>query len=1014
MSKQRLSRVVSIGATLLFLTATHSALPESYAVFPQDHRYTTILKLIQEREYPKAFAECQLLIEASPQMELAYKRLAETANAAGLVAEAESFLNNLVAQTPTQQALKHYGLATLYNLKATDRNNQQRVIEHCQRSLSLAPGFTRPYKMLVDAYLRLGQAEEANAYLSTVSQQQPDNAAVFYGLGYFYKQKNNYAESLKFLDQALALAPNLRDALYEKSAVLVRTNKPADDAVALQLSAQLLLTAREQGELEQQIRVLVLRGYVQNKSGQPQQAIQSYTEALRLAEFTSEVEQRDYLLGALCESYILQDDYANGLATCRRELSAASSNIREYTLGNLGVAYRRLGATDLGISSYRQGLELARKRKNVDAQIFLLTNLGGAYNELKRYDEAQRLLYEAVELADQSDDPSRKSPTLASLGRLHYELGNYQQALAIQEEARQISQSIGKPIQVGLSLHWLGLTYAKLNEWSKALQAQQDALQIGEQINSARLVWSAQSGMAAIHRQLNQPEQAKEHYSLAIEALEKTRKRLNEDEDKIGFWQDKVKVYKDMLSLLMESASPASREAQEQRAAEAFHLSESWRARAFLDLLVAARIKPESKRLPRAAVPASTQPAHWPGSSPIGLTEAQARLDNRTAVLAYSLGESESFLFVISRRDFAVHKLASEKDINENTSRLIKLLADKQQFLPDRYWQEARALSRQLIGPARSQLAGKTQLVIVADGALQRLPFEALLKETAEQQATAALNEWPYLIKDFAISYAPSVSIWANLQAETYRVRPERKDFIAFGDPLYGEHSSALSTALSQTTRTDTPGQLAPLPHSRDEVEKIAALFPRKRVALFLGARANEENVKATGHLGQYRFVHFSVHALMSETAPGFSGLLLSPRAATANTAGGAPHTASDEDGVLTTSEIFKLRLNAELVSLSACETGLGKEINGEGLMGLMRAFIYAGTPSVLVSLWKVDDEAAADQMIRFYQYLLKGKAQGQLSRLNKAQALRQAQLDAIRRGSVPYFWAPFVLVGNP
>jgi CHAT domain-containing protein len=337
---------------------------------------------------------------------------------------------------------------------------------------------------------------------------------------------------------------------------------------------------------------------------------------------------------------------------------------------------------------------------------------------------------------------------------------------------------------------------------------------------------------------------------------------------------------------------------------------------------------------------------------------------------------------------------------------LIKLLADKQQFSSDRYWQEARGLAQQLIGPARNQLAGKTQLVIVADGALQRLPFEALLKETAAPQPTTALNEWPYLIKEFAISYAPSVSIWANLHVGAQQGHTGQKDFIAFGDPLYDQASSDLSATLSETTRAGAPGHLPPLTHSRAEVEKIAALFPRKRVALFLGAQANEENVKAAERLSQYRFVHFSAHAIMNETAPRFSGLLLSPFTATDD----APHTTSYEDGLLTANEIFKLRLNAELVSLSACETGLGKEIKGEGLMGLMRAFICAGTPSVLVSLWKVDDEAAADQMVRFYQSLLKGRAQG---RFNKAQALRQARLNTIRRGSVPYFWAPFVLVGN-
>ncbi len=1014
MNKQLLGRVALIGAALLFLVTVRFSGQKSYVIAPQD-RYAAILKLIQERAYQQAFVECQRLIETAPQMELAYKRLAEVASVAGFSAEAESFLNNLVASTPVQQALKEYSLAALYSLRATDVANQQRVIEHCQQGLSAAPGFTWPYRMLVDAYRGLGRDEEAKEYLNTLLLRQPNGALVLYGLGYFYRQKNNLAESLNYLDRALALAPDLLDALYLKGSILSRTGKPQDATAALQLSAQILSAAQEKGDLEQQGWAWVIRGNTQHTAGQLPQSIQSYSEGVRLAEAAGGLELRDQSLVSLCASYVRLDDYANGLAACRK-VPDSSSKFIEYKFTNLGVAYRRLGDTESGIHYYEQALSLARNKKNTDAQISLMTNLGQAYTDLKRYAEAQKLLNEAIELASRIGDPYKKSSALASLGKLRYEQGNYQRALDIYEESRKLSQSANKLSQTSLSLDSLGEIYTKLNKWDKALQAHHAAWRIGEKIKSARLVWRAQSGMAAIHRQLNHFEQAKQHYLLAIEALEKTRQQLSEEEDKIGFWQDKVRVHKELLALLLDSAklgkerqAPASREAYQRTAAEAFHLSETWRARAFLDLLAEARIKPADKPLPRAADLASTAPANWPGSTPINLAEAQALLDDQTAVLAYSLGESESFLFVIGHRNFAVHKLANEAAINERASRLIKLLANKQQFLPELYWQEARALSRQLIGPARNQLVGKNQLVIVADGALQRLPFEALLKDTVGQQSTTTFNEWPYLIKEFAISYAPSVSIWANLQAKARQSHLEQKDFIAFGAPLYSEDSSA----LSQTTRAGTARQLAPLKYSLAEVEKIAALFPRERVALFLGAQANEENVKTVGRLGQFRFLHFSAHTVMNETAPRFSGLLLSAPTVTKDTADVAPQTANYEDGLLTANEIFKLRLNAELVSLSACETGLGKEIKGEGLMGLMRAFIYAGTPSVLVSLWKVDDEAAADQMVRFYRYLLKGKA-GQPNALNKAQALQQARLDAIQRGSVPYFWAPFILIGNP
>jgi CHAT domain-containing protein len=154
--------------------------------------------------------------------------------------------------------------------------------------------------------------------------------------------------------------------------------------------------------------------------------------------------------------------------------------------------------------------------------------------------------------------------------------------------------------------------------------------------------------------------------------------------------------------------------------------------------------------------------------------------------------------------------------------------------------------------------------------------------------------------------------------------------------------------------------------------------------------------------------VHFSAHGYINEVRPRFSGLMLSLPAHNSIPAANPKFpNPPPEDGLLSAYEIFNMKLKADLVVLSACETGLGKEVKGEGLMSLSRAFIYAGSPSVVVSLWNVNDETAADLMIRFYRHLQSG-------RVNKAEALRRAQLDTIRDNGFPFFWAPFVLVGKP
>lgn len=185
----------------------------------------------------------------------------------------------------------------------------------------------------------------------------------------------------------------------------------------------------------------------------------------------------------------------------------------------------------------------------------------------------------------------------------------------------------------------------------------------------------------------------------------------------------------------------------------------------------------------------------------------------------------------------------------------------------------------------------------------------------------------------------------------------------------------------------------------QNEAESIARLFPAEQADVFQGTQATEENAKAAGRLAKYRILHFAAHGLINQHRPRFSGIVLTlPR----NSRQAANAV---EDGILQAYEIFNLKLNADLVVLSACETGLGKEVNGEGMMSLIRAFIYAGTPSVAASLWNVDDEKSADLMIRFYTHLQSGKS--------KAEALRQAQLEMIQKSGAPYFWAPFVLVGR-
>ena len=395
--------------------------------------------------------------------------------------------------------------------------------------------------------------------------------------------------------------------------------------------------------------------------------------------------------------------------------------------------------------------------------------------------------------------------------------------------------------------------------------------------------------------------------------------------------------------------------------------------------------------------------------TPLGLKALQDFLDQQTVLLEYALGEERSFLFVVTSTDSFVAELPPVAALSERVKQLRETLISRpQRSTVPTYIEQARSLHRLLIEPAGKSLKGKQQLVIVPDGILHYLPFEVLLSSGEQRSLTAiAPSRWPYLVRDHALSYVPSATVLASLHRSRQTRPAQEKALLAFADPSYGATEPTGTNPIRSAVRSAfgeaTPWRLEPLPNSREEANRIAALYPQAKVRVFLQQEAREENVKSETLLNEFRFVHFAAHGLLNETKPQYSGLVLSLPDRQSSVV-----DRQSEDGLLQVYEIFDLKLNADLVVLSACETGLGKEVKGEGLVGLTRAFLYAGTPSVVVSLWKVSDRSTAELMVSFYQYLKNGK-------VNKAEALRQAQLKLIREGryAQPYYWAPFILVGE-
>ena len=447
---------------------------------------------------------------------------------------------------------------------------------------------------------------------------------------------------------------------------------------------------------------------------------------------------------------------------------------------------------------------------------------------------------------------------------------------------------------------------------------------------------------------------------------------------------------------------------------------------------------------------ASPRYASLTAGKPLSLVEVQGTvLDDQTALLEYNLGSDASYLWAVTKSGVAIYKLPARAVLDKLATDLraqlipsklqrrivgIDVMADSQRglgisakpFAEDAaaFVAASSALYKAVIEPAASVI-GEKRLLIVADGALNYVPFEALVKSPD----SADYSSLPYLIKSNEIIYAPSASVVGAIRQQNRS--GAGRAMLILADPVFNSNdarahgagpsgNSAETRGLGiQSALTDVAGQdasptaesakmqglpLARLAGTRTEAEQIVKLAKTSgtQADMWLDLDASEDNLD-TRDVSKYRVLHIATHGLLNAERPQFTGLVLS---LVGN---------KSEDGFLRTDEVFNLRLGSPLVMLSACETGLGKEKRGEGVMGLTRAFMYAGAPTVGVSLWSVADKSTAELMTDFYKRLLATPTPASSSGVSASAAMRDAQLAMIagKKYSAPFYWAPFVLVGD-
>lgn len=723
---------------------------------------------------------------------------------------------------------------------------------------------------------------------------------------------------------------------------------------------------------------------------------------------------------------------------------------REDVLMVLGNVSLHQGEARQGLAYLEEALALARQSHNALIEGLVLELAGWAARDLR--DPQKALLYfeQAAALWNRVGWGLGQKTQYFLLGELYVQLGRKAEARAAYHRSLAI-EADASPQQLSDTLTALARLQHEEGELSEALASLEQSLRIREGLGSQMLVDRLRTSFHGA---------TSDAYKLRLDVLMHLHARQPAaGYDVAAFQASETSRARALLQLLserhllpLEQLDPVlTMRAEELRQRLAALTSEQVRLRvsaassqraelAATQTSVLAELENVMIQLQarHPQVAALTTPA------PLALSEIQQQvLDRDTLLLEYELGRERSFLFAVTPATLHTFVLPPRTVIEEVAQQVQQALARRQQprsfaSITDKqlwlrrneraYEQAAARLSQMLLAPAQALFKGQ-RLLIVPDGALHYVPFAALpapndegrgrsdeVKSRNRKNSTPPLHHSSFiahpLILDHELLTLPSASTLALLRRAAKGRPVAEKQLMLFADPVFGPHDERVATITARPPAPVSREQLRVLgfvnengealiprlPASRLEAEAIQALLPPTAQQTALGFEASYQRVKQTD-LSQFRYVHFATHGLLDESQPELSGLLFSQ----------VNRQGELEAGFFTALDAFQLKLNAELVTLSGCRTALGKEIKGEGLIGLTRGFLYAGARRVLASLWQVDDGATAELMQRFYQHLLGEK------KLTPAAALRAAQLEMIRnqRWQSPYYWAAFTLQGE-
>ena len=806
-------------------------------------------------------------------------------------------------------------------------------------------------------------------------------------------------------------------------------------------------------------------GRIYGMSGESEKALVFLNQALSLWRQLGERQAEASALNNIGLSYTVLGEYQRVVDNLSASLSlyrlTGDSRGEAIVNNNLCLSYRRLGDYQKALTHCSESLMMQRTMGDRRAESENLNNLGLVHKSLGQYDKAREFFSESLTLKRALNDRRGEISPLVNLGQVYLLSGDSEKALDYHNQGLELSRTLGERRSESVTLSNIGDVYAAIGEHQKALDYFRQALTLRQVITDRPGEAVVLYSTARSYRDLGNLHEAQTHVEAALDIIESLRANVINQELRDSYFASVQDVYEFYVDLLLRQHQQEPEKGFDARGLQA---NERARARGLLDMLAESRIdlrqgvdssllererslqrlintkadnqvrllsgKPEPERVSAAAKEIegltsenaqvmaqirAQSPRYAALTEPtqLSLKEIQEQIvDPDTMLLEYALGKERSFLWAVTQNSLATFELAARAKIEQTAQRAIELLRVSHKRQHKREAELAnRELSKVLLGPAADRLGNK-RLLIVPDGILQYVSFAALPQPVV---ITGAGTEKPMIV-NHEVVILPSASVLVVLRQELAQRKRASKMVAVLADPVLQNADERVNRNRNGNAAKLNPGSR---PSSEDDVlrglSESGALnlerlvYSRREAEAIVAFSVGEKNLKALDFdasrltatspgLADYRIVHFATHGIVNNQHPALSGVVLSL----------VDKDGQSLDGFLRLHDIYNLRLGSDLVVLSACQTALGKNIRGEGMVGLVRGFMYAGAPRVVASLWDVKDEATAELMKRFYRKMLVDKQ-------SPAAALRAAQLTMSKetRWSAPYYWAGFVIQGE-